>query len=761
MNTNPLVWWKRVAALAAALIVLSSGGLVAAQSASASGAADPLIFTDTTEWRFLDTNVDPGTAEDPASWTRAGYDDSAWSSGTRSFGSANGATEDIGSDYRIRTLTAQYSDDAQTVNIPAIFFRSSFELTEEELDDTLRLEASVVYDDALEVYVNGVKVGGANDDDITGNLQYGGQVLDAPAVADFSIDASALRAGTNIVAVAIHQADETSPDIFFEFDTLWAVSESAPTEFSAVSLQVGSDQTQHGVTWYSDSGVAEGVQLARDEGGDEVSFSEETAQSFASESGDAKHGQAWHHATMTGLTENASYRYRVGSDAQGWSQTYRFETGTFADNYHFTFVGDPQIGAAYLDEDRAGWTDTITKADAAFPDASFVLSAGDQGENAGNESQTTAFLSPEQMQRIPLATNIGNHDNESVAYRQHFDMPNVDDRYGYLEEGTGSGGDYWFRYNNTLYLSLNTNNLDNANHAEFLRNIIAEQGADARWTVVTFHQSVFSVADHALEEDTLQRRAELPPVFSELGIDLVLMGHDHVYTRTFLMKGSEPSNRSLEGTLTPAPGEVLYITGNNSSGHKFYDVVEDHAFDYVAVDNQEYVANVSNVQITDASITVSTYRTTDMTKVDEITIAQPAVVVEDTAEPVLTVPGDATVTTGDAFDPLAGVTALDDVDGDLTEMITVTGAVDTSVRGLYTLSYAVADTVGNRAEVSRVITVVAPPVVAPPAAGRSSASGGTLASTGSTSGWLGLAAAAALLLGISVTLFAQRRRSLR
>ncbi|THG34558.1 LPXTG cell wall anchor domain-containing protein [Glaciibacter flavus] len=623
MNSTRQYWKHAAAATVVAAVMASATMMVGAAAADPLGESQPLIFKDTTVWKYLDTNIDPGTEADPAAWTREDYDDSAWPTGSKGFGSAYGDTEDIGSDWRIRTQTAQYTDDTHTTNIPAIFFRSSFDLTDAEVADTLRLEASVVYDDALEVYLNGVKVKGVNDAGITGNLQYGGEPVDSPQYADFSIDASALKAGTNTIAVAVHQADATSPDIFFEFDTLWAVSKSAPTQFSAVSLQVGSDQTQHNLTWYSDSGVAESVQLAQTPGGSGTPFPEGSARTFPSTSGDAKHGQSWHHATITDLKENTSYVYRVGSDEKGWSQPYIFNTGTFSPNYHFTFVGDPQIGSKELSLDQAGWTDTMTKADATFPGSSFVLSAGDQGENAGNEAQTSAFLSPEQMRRIPLATNIGNHDSENISYRQHFSMPNVDDAYGKATDLNGAGGDYWYTYNDTLYISLNTNNLDNANHAEFLRKVVAAN-PNVRWKVVTFHQSVFSVADHAFDDDVIKRRAELPPVFSELGIDLVLMGHDHTYTRTFLMNGSEPSNRSLAGTLIPEPGEVLYITGNNSSGHKFYDIIEDHDFDYVAVKNQEYVANVSDVQFTDRTITVSTYRTTDMTKVDEITIAKSA-----------------------------------------------------------------------------------------------------------------------------------------
>ena len=68
----------------------------------------------------------------------------------------------------------------------------------------------------------------------------------------------------------------------------------------------------------------------------------------------------------------------------------------------------------------------------------------------------------------------------------------------------------------------------------------------------------------------------------------------------------------------------------------------------------------------------------------------------DTTPPVITLVGSSTInlTVGDSFtDP--GATATDDVDGDLTSSISITGTVDTSTVGTYTLTYSVADAAGN------------------------------------------------------------------
>ena len=80
----------------------------------------------------------------------------------------------------------------------------------------------------------------------------------------------------------------------------------------------------------------------------------------------------------------------------------------------------------------------------------------------------------------------------------------------------------------------------------------------------------------------------------------------------------------------------------------------------------------------------------------------------DTTPPVISLLGSSTInlTVGNTFtDP--GVTATDDVDGDLTSSITVSGSVDTFNTGTYTLTYLVADSSGNQTDVSRTVIISA------------------------------------------------------
>ena len=78
----------------------------------------------------------------------------------------------------------------------------------------------------------------------------------------------------------------------------------------------------------------------------------------------------------------------------------------------------------------------------------------------------------------------------------------------------------------------------------------------------------------------------------------------------------------------------------------------------------------------------------------------------DPVAPELTLLGETsvTITEGSGYtDP--GYTAMDNVDGDITDRVQVEGTVNTGKVGTYTLSYTVTDSYGNSAAAERIVTV--------------------------------------------------------
>ncbi|MFV1872539.1 MAG: immunoglobulin-like domain-containing protein [Oleiphilus sp.] len=100
------------------------------------------------------------------------------------------------------------------------------------------------------------------------------------------------------------------------------------------------------------------------------------------------------------------------------------------------------------------------------------------------------------------------------------------------------------------------------------------------------------------------------------------------------------------------------------------------------------------------------YNVTDSTGNDAVTVTR-TVTVADSIAPVLSLLGSSPISheQGSTYTD-AGATASDNIDGDISGSIVVTGSVDINTTGSYTLTYNVSDTAGNPASsVSRTVNV--------------------------------------------------------
>ena len=74
--------------------------------------------------------------------------------------------------------------------------------------------------------------------------------------------------------------------------------------------------------------------------------------------------------------------------------------------------------------------------------------------------------------------------------------------------------------------------------------------------------------------------------------------------------------------------------------------------------------------------------------------------------PIILGVADKQLLIGDSFSPLDGITATDKEDGDLTNKIIVSGSVDTTKAGTYTITYAVTDSKGGSTIAYSKVTVI-------------------------------------------------------
>ena len=383
-------------------------------------------------------------------------------------------------------------------------------------------------------------------------------------------------------------------------------------------MTIGKDGTERNFTWYANTkekGKFEFAKLNAEKDFKDAKVLDATVIEKTNLS-----GYSSNQVTLDGLEPDTEYMYRF-SNGDTVSEVKTFKTGGTGD-FSFFAAGDPQIGSGGPLNGKEGWDKTLNLLPELDSSASFLLSLGDQVQAGKDEEEYDAYINREGFNGLTLAPIIGNHDDRGNAHEEHFKVSNVQN-----EGKSNAGSNYYYVYNNTLFICLNSNNKDYGEHKVTIEKAIAEN-PNVKWRVVTFHHPPYTVARHALDKYITDMRSTLVPILKENKIDLVLNGHDHVYTRTHVMDGTKPIIEWENGEEGKAPNEyvnpkgIIYVTTNSASGSKHYDIMKNQNFEFSAFKNQEYVPNISNLKITDNSIEVTTYRTSDKSIVDSFKIVK-------------------------------------------------------------------------------------------------------------------------------------------
>ena len=495
-----------------------------------------------------------------------------------------------------------------------------------------------------------------------------------------------LLAGTCVptLAATVHYNDGATVGGSAQWQAWTKEWESVATDYTQVSLTPGADETELNFAWYSkDEGKATPVVHFGTDRSNLKVFTGTSAAVDTSLTDGEKY--VYNHVTVTGLKENTTYYYTVEKNGVE-TDVETYQTRSFS-TVKMLYVGDPQIGASKgqpqggedlvadsgaantaARNDAFGWNRTLEIAAEQNPDLSFIISAGDQVNKTGKakEEEYAGYLSPDLLASLPVATTIGNHDSLNADYMYHFNNPNATD-YGTTE----AGGDYYYSYGEGLFIVLNTNNYNVAEHKQAIAEAVSSD-PDAAWRVVTIHQDIYGTGlDHS-DTDGMILRTQLTPIFDQYDIDVVLQGHDHTYSRSKLLYGDGQTHGTYEfqlnadgsdydwdnayntqtsskiplypeegdtagqtlldnfqadnkcytiettsGNTVTNPNGTLYMSANSASGSKFYELISAQQ-DYIAQRSQNWLPSYSVITMTPTSFSIDTYQITDKGQAEAI-----------------------------------------------------------------------------------------------------------------------------------------------
>ncbi|MEI3319721.1 MAG: metallophosphoesterase family protein [Eubacterium sp.] len=411
-------------------------------------------------------------------------------------------------------------------------------------------------------------------------------------------------------------------------DTVWNIKDSEGNltregeayDSSKIILTPGKNAKDLGFAWYSKEKGEPAVKVGKESDLSDAKEFKGTATEINRSNQKNTYKASNKVAIEDYFEEDTTYYYSYTDDVRNpnWSEAKAYTTKKTS-SFQTILVGDPQVGASgskgqgtdddlNIAVDTYNWNKTLEQSKVTAPNASFILSAGDQIDYSGTdssdgknvrESEYAGFTYPSILRNLPLATTIGNHESKGTDYKFHYNNPNSDDNLG----STNSGSDYYFSYGDVLFISLNSNNRNTVEHKELLKKAVASH-KDAKWKVVMFHHDIYGSGQPHSDTDGANLRVLFAPLMDEFGIDVCLTGHDHSYARSYLMADGTAINYG--DSVAVNPEGTLYIAAGSASGSKFYKLATTKQY-YIAERSNTQLPTFSTIDFTDNSLVIKTY----------------------------------------------------------------------------------------------------------------------------------------------------------
>lgn len=410
--------------------------------------------------------------------------------------------------------------------------------------------------------------------------------------------------------------EESVPQEVFTFwDQIYDYSQDQSAlhpegDIKNLSIQFGSSPDELYITWFSKSGTRGHVNFVETASGNSLSATVTTQGSVSVPN------YFRNRAVITGLEANTTYQYQVGNGSVS-SPIYNYQSGDVSSSeFSFTIASDQEIGLGDLDDNvyeihSTDWRLGLNRMKEQIPDSRFILSLGDHVARKDAPAEYDLFLDQSVLYSTPLMPVVGNHDAGSGFFGDHFSLPNLSP-HGHAD---GNDGDYWFVYGNTLFMVLNNlSACDDVDHELFIIETLRE-APETQWRVLVSHYSpVSNVERYQGSAESVDDYFDYAQLYD---IDLFIGGHDHVYTRSFLMTDDDKFLSTAEQNEFHNPEGAIYVIFSSATSSLYR---QPDNYPWAAVSIQTEHPQISKAHVTENSFTITTYEADTWKQLDTFTI---------------------------------------------------------------------------------------------------------------------------------------------
>lgn len=289
---------------------------------------------------------------------------------------------------------------------------------------------------------------------------------------------------------------------------------------------------------------------------------------------------------VNGLKENTRYSYKITSGEEIVSGS--FKTAPSKDQkdsvIRFGYIGDPQVQTYDNGEATGALMNLASNISKAKP-LNFFYIAGDHTNWNGVYGQWDDLFHnggkfPNSTQKFLLNNYLvstpGNHDDGGLDSI----INNKSIGNGEFTSGTFARDFGLLKVIVLNNQSYNTDDLENNEDYQKMISFLKEEAKKAKendqWVAVMFHKPLYTGASHVDDGDVMEYRKSLNKELADLDVDMVLAGHDHVFSRGFVNANGEKASVLKEVRKENILGNEVQNYIYNSSKNAPLHMVSEH-----------------------------------------------------------------------------------------------------------------------------------------------------------------------------------------